>query len=301
MKKYFKLLFFHIVIFMIASNLYSQTIDNLIAPQIVKDTFYGKVYEDPYRFMEDVKNPKVLEWLHKQSGIAFDNLNKISNRENILAKQKEIKGEKPKSKYLKITENDFHFYLKKEVNENIYKLILRKGFDGEEELLFSPDEYKKESGSVYAINYIQPSWDGSKIAIGFTKNGEEFSEIIVLDVETKKTMYETITNCWPSELGGVSWSKDNSGFYYLHIPVIEKSSENYILNTVSVFYELGSDPKKLNTVFSAKKNTEINIKPADFPIIDYKPWYGNILIGRIGGASTFSDYYYAELIIKTKN
>ncbi len=294
MKRLYRFIILYIATFMSLSNLNSQPIKNLIPPQIVKDTFYGKVVEDPYRFMENTEDTMVLKWLHKQSDKTLDALNKIPNLKSIVTKQKKINEEISQTRYLVVTNSNDYFYLKKDADERIYKLYYRNGFHGTEELLFDPMSYDKGSDNKYIINYIQPSWDASKIVIGFTKNDEEFSEMIVLEVKTKKTLSEVISHCWPSDLGGVSWLKDNSGFYYLHIPVINKNSEGYLLNASSVLYKLSDDPKKLNTVFSANNNPKINCNPADFPIVDYKPYYGNILIGRIGGASTFQDYYYTQ-------
>lgn len=278
----------------------AQTKLDLIPTQIVKDTYYGKVYEDPYHFMENINDTVVANWLHEQSNNATRTISMIINWEAIYNKQRESRGERPKVKYLRVTENNYHFYLKKEPDEKMYKLFFRKKFSSNEELLYNPENYKKSSGISYIINYIQPNWDGSKVAIGFTKNDEEFSELVVLDVKTKKLLPEVITNCWPSDLGGISWLRDNSGFYYIHIPVIDKNSEDYILNTATVLHKLDDEPKNLNVIFSAKNNPEINIEPADFPVVYSKPWYDNVLIGGIGGANSFWDYYYSRLDAKGK-
>ena len=263
--------------------------------QVIKDTFYGKVYEDAYRFLENTKDSMVVKWLHQQNDKATNILHNINKRKSIIAERKKNRAKMPVGKYLKIAENNAHFYLKKNPKEKNFKLYYRLGFTGKEKLLFDPSDYKRDTKVKFIINYIQPSWNGSKIVIGFTKNDEEFSELVVLDVKTEKILSEIITNSWPAELGGVSWLNDNSGFYYLHLPVIDKSSKDYILNSASALYKLGSDPKKVNVVFSAKNNPKLNIKPADFPIIMHKPYYGNIILSRIGGVSSFQDYYYASI------
>ena len=294
MKKYYLISLLCLAIIYHNNNLKSQTKPYPVLPQVIKDTIFGKVVEDPYRFMENTNDIKVQKWLHTQTDKANKYLNDIKNRENILDKQKKNKSQSPQTWYVAVTENDSYFYLKKEIGENFFKLIYRKGFKGEEELLFSPENYKKELEKNYVINYMKPSWDGSKIVIGLTKNDEEFSELVIYDMKTRKILPEVITNCWPSDLGGISWLEDNSGFYYLHIPVIDKSSKDYILNSASVLYKLGTDPRKLNVVFSAKNNPSIKIKPEDFPIVSYKIGYGKLIIGRIGGATNFQDYYYAQ-------
>ncbi|PQB09099.1 hypothetical protein BST83_00045 [Polaribacter filamentus] len=87
----------------------------------------------------------------------------------------------------------------------------------------------------YSINYIQPSWDGKKIAISITSQDKEISEIIILDIPSKTRSSEVIKNCWPSGIGGIHWLPDNSGLIYTHIPEIDKNSKNYILNKLVLF------------------------------------------------------------------
>lgn len=295
MGKNIRFSFLYITFLLCMLNLRAQSKLKFLHTQVVKDTFYGKVYKDPYRFLENTDDSLVMNWLHEQSNKAEFILHNIENMEKIMALQKKSRGNGPRVKNLIITENNHYFYLKKEQNEELYRLFYRKGFSDKEELLFEAGDYRKDLENNYVINYIQPSWNGEKIAIGLTKNDEEFSEMVILDVKTKKLYTGVITNCWPSSIGGISWLKDNSGFFYTHVPVMDKSSKDYLLNTVSVLYKLGSDPKKLNVVFSAKNNPEIDIEPADFPIVYTKPYYGNILIGWIGGVTNFSDYYYSRI------
>ncbi len=297
MKRYCKLLPF-CVLFINVHNLISQNNLDLKPLQCETDTFYGKVYKDPYRFLENIQDTIVIEWLNQQTSYATAILHKITNRETILTRQKKDLGNGARANYLKIAGNNQSFYLKQEPYEKGYKLYYRNGLHGKEELLFNPENYKKDSKVRYLISYIKPSWDASKIVIGLTIKDEEFSELVVLDVKSKKLHDEIITNCWPKALGGVSWLNDNSGFFYTHIPVMDKSSESYILNTASVLYRLGDNPKELNVILSAKNNPDIGIKPADFPIIYTKPYYGDILIAGIEGVGPFSDHYYTKVTNK---
>lgn len=295
MINYYKTLSLCIVLFLLIYNLNAQKDLKTTPNLVIKDTFYGKVCEDPYRLMENIKDPNVDKWLHLQSDKTSSYFEKIEGSESLLDEQKNIRGEVPITGQLRITENNFYFYQKKEPNDKLPKLYYRKGFYGKEILLIDPESYKVESKENYIINYFQPCWDGTKIAIGFTKNDEEFSELVVFDVKTKRFNAEITQNCWPSDLGGVTWLKDNSGFFYTHIPVTDKSSEDYILNTASVLYKLGNNPKDKKVVFSKENNPQINIKSADFPIVLYKYSYDNILIGRIGGANKYQDHYYTKL------
>ena len=118
--------------------------------------------------------------------------------------------------------------MKKDHNKKASKLFYRKSFDGKEYLLFDPSNSNDKYDRPYSINYFKPSWDVSKIVIGLTQNDAEFSTLGILHIPTLKLHLTGLSNTWPSELGGVQWLSDNSGFVYQYIPVIDKSSDDYI-------------------------------------------------------------------------
>jgi prolyl oligopeptidase len=150
----------------------------------------------------------------------------------------------PETSMLKVANNNRCFYLKYVNNESVGKLFFRNGFEGEEKLLYDPSYFMPKTSNNYLINYINPNEDGSKIAIGLTKNDEEFSKVIFLDVATELIMTDTIDHCWPSEFGGILWLPDNSGIIYLNIPVIDNTSENSLLNSESVLYKFNNRASK---------------------------------------------------------
>ncbi|MGS2760936.1 prolyl oligopeptidase family serine peptidase [Sinomicrobium sp. M5D2P9] len=262
----------------------------------VTDTYHGVEIEDPYRYMEDLKNPEVLEWFKKQTMYTNAEFGKLKGKDKLIALQKVVDNmQTAKITQLKITDNDKHFYLKRTPDDNTAKLYYRKNFEGEEVLLFSPGEFKPDSGIEYVINYIQPDWEGNQIAISLTKKGQEVSEIIVLNVDTKKRGHHTIDHCWPSDLGGVNWLPDNSGFVYIHLPVIDAKSDDFLKKTTSVLYKIGDNPKELREVFSAKSVSPEEVKPEDFPALSLRNRDDKYLIGRLAGVSAYQSTYYAPL------
>ncbi|WP_158447858.1 prolyl oligopeptidase family serine peptidase [Aquimarina longa] len=259
------------------------------------DKYFGKKISDPYRLMENEKDSLVIGWYKNQNTISNNILNTISSHNSLFD---ELNSKNQNDTYLikkvKVTNNDRYFYLKKTGKDTNYKLYYKKGFKGKEDLLFDPKTFNKEDDS-YLINYIQPNWEGSKIVISLTNEGKEISEIIILDTQSKKIDPEIIKNCWPSALGGVRWLSDNSGFFYEHIPVIDRTAEKYLLNVETVLYELGKDPKKLNVYFSRKNNPEISFKQEDFPEVIIKNQHDEYIFSNVSGASPFYDYYYTSI------
>ncbi len=258
------------------------------------DQYFSTQIIDEYRNLENVKDSSVINWMKKQNNYTNAVLRSIPSRQYLIDKLSEmdLKNEFSIS-YLQTTDNDKYFYIKREGNENVQKLYLRNGFDAKEELLFTSAEYKKNN-KEYVINYIRPNCDGSKIVVALTEGGKEIGEMIIIDIEKKIILPYTITHCWPSDGGGVSWLPDNNSFIYLYYPVVDNKSESFLKNMASVVYKIGDDPEIIHTILSKNDYSELNLKEEDFPIVSINKNNKNYLIAKIGGAANFSDTYYAH-------
>ncbi|MGS2737830.1 prolyl oligopeptidase family serine peptidase [Sinomicrobium sp. M5D2P17] len=269
---------------------------SLLPAKTVTDTYHGIKVEDPYRYIEDLKDSTVLDWLKKQNLSAKEILNGISERQNIMESLKAFdQMQSSKITGLKIAGNDRHFYLKRGAKDNEAKLCYRESFDKAEVLFFDPKDFKPGEDTEYIINYIEPDWAGKHIVVSLSEKGKEISEMIVFDVETRERLPQIIDHCWPSATGGIKWLSDNSGFIYIHLPEIDSKSDDFLLNTSSVVYRLGDDPKNLHEIFSNSATPDVNIKPADFPAVFFEDTESKYLLGKLAGVNSFWDAYVAPL------
>lgn len=259
--------------------------------KVVIDTYFKEEITDPYRYMENVSDTIILKWYKKQTELTKSKIDKISNRKKLIDLQKEIeKRDTNNISLLTITDNDKYFYLKKNKTTKLIQLIYKDGLKGEEQILLNPKEIKEK----VTINYINPSWDGTNIAIGITKNDLEIGEIIVLDILKKKLYKETLKNCWPTALGGVRWLPDNSGFTYEYIPEINKSSQNYLLHIKTLLHKLGEKQKEDKIIFSKENNPEIKFGEEDFPEVSFKKGKSQYMFASVLGVNDYGDFYYAK-------
>ncbi len=143
----------------------------------------------------------------------------------------------------------------------------------------------------FGINYISPDWDGSKIAVSVSENGKEISEVIVIDVKTKKVFPQIITNTEPASIGGIKWLGDNTGFFYVYFPVTDLNAPDFLKNSQSVLYKIGDDPKKINQVFSNFNNPELKIDEGKYPGIFAYNQNDNYYIGILGDVDNYSDTF----------
>src|SRR3981189_1784488 len=86
------------------------------------DTYFGKTYKDPYRWLEDLKDKDVEAWFKAQADLTDGQLAKIPGREELVNEWMALDKLKPAS-YSSINyENGRVFYKKTLGGENVGKL-----------------------------------------------------------------------------------------------------------------------------------------------------------------------------------
>lgn len=262
-----------IFIFVFLSLFLNAQKSNLPPSVSVTDDYFGTKIIDEYRNLENLKDSATIKWMKSQADYANSVINKVPNKDYFLNKRLEFDKRQGYSvSNLSITRNDKYFYLKKNSGEETAKVYYRNGFSGKEELLYDPFNFNSsfkdssdKSNHHFIINLLSPSWDGSRLAISLTENGKEISEVITIDVNNKYIHPEIITNTDPSNIGGIKWLEDNSGFFYVYYPVIDSNSKEYGKNIQTLLYKIGQDPKNLNVIFSKIHNPNLKIEEMVYP------------------------------------
>ncbi|AXT51315.1 prolyl oligopeptidase [Aquimarina sp. BL5] len=269
--------------------------DNLSIPSVeVEDLYCGIKIKDSYRNFENLKDTAVVNWFKNQTKRSKEFIETIPGYKDLKNRMSQLEKRKESSiSNLRVTNQDEYFYLKKNKADKSYKVFFKQNINSNEVLLFDPATYKKELQKDYVVNYIKPSWDGEFLAISLTSGGSEISEMVFMETGTKQILSNTITNCWPSEFG-LTWLPDNSGVIYLHLPTVDNTSNDFLLNTKSVLYKLNNDPKKLNIILSRETHPELNLNPEDFPVVYLSNQNDKYFYGFAGGSSGYSNTFYVD-------
>jgi hypothetical protein len=120
------------------------------AAPVIED-YHGIQISDPYRHLENLKDPAVDSWYRAQGEFARETLDGIPGRSKVLAQLRDFDSRKSDTvTHLIVTESDHHFYLKRTPEEDVAKLYCREGFDGREQLLFDPDAFEPGTKPVIA-------------------------------------------------------------------------------------------------------------------------------------------------------
>lgn len=266
---------------------------NLAISNSITDEYFGIKVTDEFRNLEDLNSLSTSVWMKEQTKYSLSLLRNIPNRQFYIDKRIEFDKKQSFSiTQLNITDNDIYFYLKRLPQEKTSKVFYRKNFNGIETEIFNPESFKSENKKKYQINYIKPNYDGSKIVIALTESGKEISEMVIYDLVQGKLLPDILTNCWPSDSGGISWLSDNNSFIYRYYPIIDPKSPLFLKDTESVLYKIGQVSEKSNILLSRQNNPDLKINPEDFPRISLSSKKSKYIFGQISGATSFKDTYY---------
>jgi prolyl oligopeptidase len=181
----------------------------------VPETFFGTSVDDPYRWLEDVKNPEAAAWMKSASDAAAAALQRIPGRQKMLDALLKYDGAVSARVFQVVRETGEHwFYERRGASENQYKLYMRTGLDGADKLLVDPEAIEKRTGKPHAINYFNPSPGGRYLAYGLSAQGTEAADLHVLDTVTGKPVGKPVTR---GDFAQVSWSLAGSHMLFTRL------------------------------------------------------------------------------------
>ena len=252
-----------------------------------EDTYFGKTYKDPYRWLENLKDKEVETWFKSQAELTDALLAKIPGRDALVDEWTALDKLNPASYSAISYENGRVFYKKTLGGENVGKLYCREGWNGAEKLLLDPGTYKP--GVVMTIESIVPSSDAKHVAMGFSSGGAEYSEIRILDVDRGVLLPEKF---YPS-YGPIGWTKDNKTLFYDAGRVADIKSPAIELNRKTRLHKVGSDFAGDVDFFSNESYPDLGIAPKEFPSASIDESYPDYLIGYVGTVQNELRIFYA--------
>ena len=105
----------------------------------VVDTHWGTPVDDPYRFLEDTKDPLVQSWMKGQADATEAILAKLPVRTELRARLAEIEAAVPANiNSVRRTRDGAYFALRRNAEDNQFKLVKRDGVDGKDVVLVDP-------------------------------------------------------------------------------------------------------------------------------------------------------------------
>lgn len=211
------------------------------------DTYFGRQVTDPYRWLENPKDPAVQAWAAAQTKLATD----------YIAGQPTYAHYKRRIALLSRTSTERfglrilggrYFYLRETPPQPQPQLVVREGLHGAERVLFDPQAVAN-GGPPPAIESVYVAPDGSKVAFTTQPGGSEDETLHVVDAATATMLPDKL----PHVGGGtsptaLSWDNDAKGFIHTLWP--KNADGAYASSGILLMHHvLGTDPATDSYIF----------------------------------------------------
>jgi prolyl oligopeptidase len=199
---------------------------------------HGIAVADPYRWLEDGDSDEVEAWVAahnertSQALEARPTWGPWHERLSALTALPTVGGAAVRGERL--------FVLERGASADQFCLVVRSAVDREAPARTLLDPAQRADDAAVAIDWYEPSLDGSLVAVGLSEGGTEESTLLVVEVQTGAYLGDSIPN---TRASSIAWLPDNSGFWYLRYP----EGDQY--NRHVFFHRLGTDPAADAVVF----------------------------------------------------
>lgn len=213
--------------------------------QVVTDSIQGVTIRDPYRWLENGADPAVHDWSVAQDKRTRAYLDALPVRAKLHDRLTKL-----------ISATSSSYYDLKSVGTHVFALynqppkqqpmIAVLGNDAEPDtarIVVDPNELN-EKGTT-AIDWYEPSPDGSLVAVSLSENGSEVGAVHVFDVSSGHEVGEVVPRVQnPTGGGSLAWASDGKGFWYTRYPGDERPEDDRQFYQQIFFHMLDSDPAK---------------------------------------------------------
>jgi prolyl oligopeptidase len=233
--------------------------------EVVKDTYFGETLSDPYRWMENDKDPEWLPFLKGQDAHTRAVLATIPGRERLLQRIQQLSGDTASTRLARRAGAKL-FFEQRPAGADNFKLFVRQ--QGVDRALIDPTVSSDASGHL-SLDWWEPSPDGTHVVYGLSKDGSEDSLLHVLRVEDGHDLPERIAN---TQSANPQWLDDGSGFFYNQLTGAVDTPERY-LDSQARFHRLGTDPA--SDPILMKRGLDANVQYARIQLPVIRTFFGS--------------------------
>jgi prolyl oligopeptidase len=235
----------------------------------VTDTYFGVAVPDPYRYMEDLKDPRSAGWIKAQADHTRARLDGIAARATLL-REVTTYGDAAAARVTDVQlVQDHIYYQKRRAEENIPRLYVRRGWRGAERLLVDPAQVPATAGEHHSISYYAPSPDNRYLAYGISASGSEEAVLQVLDLASGQPVGAAIDR---AKFAAPAWLPDGR-LLYGRLPKVAADApdtERY-QNIVAYLHRPGADPEQDEPVLGPQLSPRVAIAPTEQPYVFVVP------------------------------
>lgn len=215
------------------------------------DDYHGTKVFDPYRWLEDTESAESQQWIEAQNKLTNEYLSSISERAAIRDRLTELWNYERYSAPSKVGSK--YIYTRNDGLQNQSVLYIADSITDPGKVFFDPN--KLAADGTAALNGSSFTDDGTLWAYGVARSGSDRTEWRVMNVATGEHLSDALR---PNRQGGISWLKDNSGFFYSRFPDAADGAELKNKNFFQklYFHKLGTPQSEDYVVYERPDNKE---------------------------------------------
>jgi prolyl oligopeptidase len=259
----------------------------------VTDTIFGKVIVDEYRWMEDMNNQQMKDWLKMQADFTNNLLDKIPGRDALIEEYKKLdRISKINIPYGPRKGGNRFFYMKTFANQNTPKLYYKNGNSGTEILVFDPQTFDKGRFKDVAYRFF-PSKDGKKVALTLTSKGNsDIATVRIIDVDSKTFLSDSL---YPVN-SFQAWTPDSKGIIYGALQTSDPLSTVLFQDIEVKYHQIGQNAQEDKTIISRKNNPDLDIKAAELLFVSYSPDHKYLMATAWSGAQDQNRSFFTPAV-----
>ncbi len=219
----------------------------------VCDNYWGTTVADPYRWLENDTAAVTAEWVKEQNEVTNNYLAQIPFLDDLRNRLNTVT--QYASETAPIKKNGKHYFYRNDGVQNQSVLYEKATLDAEPRLILDPNKLS-EDGTV-ALNQVEISPDGRYLAYSISRNGSDWNEIFVMDLETLALIPDHIE--W-IKFSPIVWYND--GIYYSAFKPA-KGQELSAMNEHNTIYyhKLGTSADSDVKVYCNEENSQRYVSP----------------------------------------
>ncbi len=185
----------------------------------VTDTYFGVTVSDPYRWLENAQDPEVHNWAATQTAHARSYLDALPYRRALGERLMQLISQtSPSYSDLKAAGTRVFALYSDPAKQQPLLTVMGQDLDGAHATTVIDPNAMDASGAI-AIDWYQPSPDGSKVAVSLSRGGSEDGDLHIFDVGTGHEIGAAIPHVqYPTAGGAAAWSDDGQSIWYTHFP-----------------------------------------------------------------------------------
>ena len=181
------------------------------------DTYHGQTVADPYRWLEDPDTPESQAWIKAENAVTGKYLHDLPQRQTLLEKLSQ-RWDYPRYS-APFKRGARYFFFKNDGLQPQSVLYVQEALDATPRVLLDPNTLS-EDGTV-ALSSLSVSDDGELLGYGLSSAGSDWVTLKIREVASGRDRDDELQ--WV-KFSGLSWTKDNNGFFYSRFPTPDAAS-----------------------------------------------------------------------------